>query len=96
MKIKDLQMHCGNCSLVEMCGSPFEFSVCTVTDVHELDETEYMELYTKAESLVETDMTEYDDALGDTDSDFANEHHETVCKKIIELKNERRRKTDVQ
>ena len=94
MKIKDLQMHCGICSLEEMCGSPFEFSVCTVTDVQELDETEYMELYTKAESLVETDMTEYDDALGDTD--FANEHNEKVCKKIIELKNERRRKTDVQ
>ena len=82
MKINELQMHCGNCSLVEMCGTPFNFSICTIIDVQELEEAEYKELYTKAESLFEIDLSSYDDT---EDTDFENDYHEAVCKKIIEF-----------
>jgi len=41
MKIKDLEMHCGNCALMEFCGEPFQYAVCEDSRFLEIDDNDY-------------------------------------------------------
>lgn len=43
MKIGELDQHCGNCSIIEFCGEPFdEVCLCCNSTLEDLTEEEYL------------------------------------------------------
>lgn len=49
MKIKELNQHCGKCSLIEYCGNAFEYSICKDERFQEVKYKEYKKLADNAE-----------------------------------------------
>jgi hypothetical protein len=47
MKISKLDQHCGNCSLIELCGEPFYYCLCGDSRFEDMDEEEYKEFAEK-------------------------------------------------
>lgn len=46
MKLGELNMHCGECSIIEMCGEPHStVSPCTREALEDMTEDEYGKLY---------------------------------------------------
>ncbi|KAK9679484.1 hypothetical protein QE152_g39965 [Popillia japonica] len=41
MKIGDLEMHCGNCNVVEFCGNPYGYCLCYDTRFADVEEDTY-------------------------------------------------------
>ena len=41
MKIGTLRQHCGQCSIIDYCGNPYGFCICTNGRFHDLDEHQY-------------------------------------------------------
>lgn len=45
MKLRELEMHCGECSLIELCGEPFEeICLCTNSNLKDMEEETYEQL----------------------------------------------------
>jgi hypothetical protein len=61
MKISDLDQHCGNCSLVELCGDPFYYCLCKDSRFEDMDEEDYKEL---AEKVDWTDFVPHEPCQG--------------------------------
>lgn len=78
MKIKELEQHCGNCSLTEYCGNTFGYSICCDERFEDMDESEYARIAETA-----TDIKPFDackdcerpdcGAYRHNDDDFADE-----------------------
>lgn len=45
MKIGELDMHCGNCPLIDMCTEPYEFAVCESRILRNITTEQYKEEY---------------------------------------------------
>ncbi|AUN25429.1 hypothetical protein RSJ21_09265 [Clostridium botulinum] len=45
MKIGELGMHCGECTLIEHCGEPYsDVCICTESRFENIDETKFLKL----------------------------------------------------
>lgn len=45
MKIGELEMHCGECSIIELCGEPFEeICLCANSTLRDMEEETYEQL----------------------------------------------------
>ncbi len=45
MKIGQLDMHCGNCNVMEYCAEPFDdLCLCERTDLQDIEEDEYIKM----------------------------------------------------
>lgn len=45
MKIGQLDMHCGNCNVIDYCAEPFdELCLCTRADLQDIEEDEYIKM----------------------------------------------------
>lgn len=45
MKIGELNMHCGNCKLIDHCGEPYsEIAICTEKRFKDVDEDKFLQL----------------------------------------------------
>lgn len=42
MKISELDMRCGECSLVDFCGEPFEYCICKDLRYKDIEEEEFL------------------------------------------------------
>ena len=59
MKIGELRMHCGNCSIVDYCGNPYGYRICGQERFSDMDDSEYRRI---AETL--TDIKTFPDCKG--------------------------------
>jgi hypothetical protein len=41
MKIKELDQHCGDCSLIEYCGNSYGYSICCDERFEDMEESDY-------------------------------------------------------
>lgn len=78
MKIKDLDQHCGNCSIIEYCGNPFGFCICRHKRFSDMDENEYKSIAENVTDIKRLDACEdcyeYDCGVHSySDTDFADE-----------------------
>ena len=47
MKIKDLDQHCGECGIIELCGDPFDYCLCSDPRFGDMEAKDYKELAEK-------------------------------------------------
>lgn len=77
MKIGELNEHCGNCSLVDLCGDPFESpELCTRETLADVEEEAYLKI---AESLT---SEEINGQIAENKNDpypWDNEYKGAVC-----------------
>ena len=61
MKIGKLDMHCGDCHLIDYCGEPFEFAICNSFGLKQMDADEYIKLYKSYQEKISNkeDIFEY-------------------------------------
>jgi len=77
MKLGELNMHCGECSIIEMCGEPYSnVSLCTREALEDMTEEEYAEQYNK---IAENGKSEYLDNVNN--EEFNSEIMEMICEK---------------
>lgn len=64
MKIGELDMHCGNCQLINYCGDPFEYAICCARVLKDMEESEYIRLVEQSKVYnYETRFNEICDSL---------------------------------
>lgn len=45
MKIGNLNMHCGNCNLIDYCGEPYsDICICSESRFKNIDENKFLEI----------------------------------------------------
>lgn len=83
MKIKELDQHCGECSLIGYCGPVFGYAICKDERIQELDEQEYKKLAEQAE------IEEFEKCKNCTeecaDCDYAEGEMSRYCKQIADF-----------
>jgi radical SAM protein with 4Fe4S-binding SPASM domain len=61
MKIGKLDQHCGDCKVIEYCGDPFDYCLCSDARFEEITEEEYKEL---TEKIDWSDFKEHPPCVG--------------------------------
>ena len=96
MKIKDLNKHCGECSISEYCGNPFGFCLCTDERFDSMEESEYIKIAETATDIKESESCEgckrpdceayrySDNEYADEDYEYNDDARDYYCKQIAD------------
>ena len=96
MKIKELEQHCGDCSITEYCGNSYGYSVCCDERFGDMEEGEYMKIAETATDIKQLDacvncdrpdcgVYRYsEDDFADEPCEYDNEARDYYCEQIAD------------
>ena len=91
MKIGELNQHCGDCPIIEFCGNPFGFCVCSIDSFKDVETERYKEIANNAETVTYCECVGCDDdncdgcPCDDESRDYFCEQIANEVKKVINL-----------
>lgn len=82
MIIKNLNCHCGICSLIEYCGDSFGFCICKDSRFSELEEIKYLRISENANPNEYAPCEECKNLNGCLDCEHCEESRDFYCNQI--------------
>ncbi len=82
MKIGELDMHCGNCSVIDYCTEPFETpALCRVSALADVPEENYISL---AEEITSSEIEEKQRQYEENGVSWTDEDKGAICHIVLE------------
>jgi hypothetical protein len=82
MKIGELDMHCGNCGVIDYCTEPYEApGLCCIEGLEDVEEEEYIRL---AESLTADELDDKREQYEENGTGWTDEWKGAFCDLVLE------------
>ena len=82
MKIGELDMHCGNCGVIDYCTEPYETpALCCISALADISEEKYIQL---AEEITSTEIEEKQQQYEENGVGWADVDKGAMCDIVLE------------